>query len=237
MHQRPIYRIFDTVVRRVEDVTPRMRRITLHGAGLIEFESDRPGQWVKLFFDHTDNGRAFTIRHWLPRSQEIVVDIVRHEHGIAGEWIAKARPGITVRLAGPRSEFRYEPGRQLFLFGDETALPAISAIVEDLPPDARAVVVVEVADQCAQQTVRSKARVNWSWISADSERPSHHLSAYSRQLTLSPETSQIWVGCECSGARAMRSEFRKLGFEKATLHASGYWKKGANEHVDCDSDY
>lgn len=237
MHQRPIYRTFDTIVRRVEDVTPRMRRITLHGASLIDFESDRPGQWVKLFFDHTDTGRAFTIRHWLPKSRELVIDIVRHEHGIAGEWIAQAKPGMTVRVAGPRSDFRYEDGRQIFLFGDETALPAISAIVEDLPAAARAVVVIECVDHGVQLAVPSKATVNWSWINADPDQPSRHLSAYSRQLTLSPETSQIWVGCECSGASEMRAQFRELGFDKASLHASGYWKKGTVEHVDGDSDY
>lgn len=131
--QGPSYRTFDTVVKQVEDITPYMRRLTLHGLDLREFSSDRPGQWVKLFFDHTETGRAYTIRHWRPEQCELVIDFVRHGTGLAGRWVEAAQEGAPVRLAGPRSNFRYKPDRKLFLFGDETALPAISAIVEALP--------------------------------------------------------------------------------------------------------
>lgn len=237
MHQRPIYRMFETVVRRVTDVTPHMRRITLHGDSLADFESDRPGQWVKLFFDETETGRAFTIRQWRRDAREIDLDFVRHEGGIAGTWIATAKPGLAVRLAGPRSDFRHDPDRMLFLFGDETAIPAISSIVESLPPEARAVVVVEVEDNTAIQDIESAAQVNWSWIIARGGRSGRHLSAYARHLAIGPENAQVWIACECSAAREMRCEFGRMGFDKTTLHASGYWKMGAIEHVDCDSDY
>lgn len=237
MHQRPVYRVFETMVTKVQDVTPRMRRITLHGESLRDFASDRPGQWVKLFFDETETGRAFTIRHWRPEALEMDIDIVRHETGIAGEWIAAAQPGLPVRLAGPRSHFEHAPGRMLFLFGDETALPAISAIAENLPDDARAVAVIEVSDTTAIQKIATDARVDWSWLTGDHSSPGHHLSVYVRHLTLNPETAQIWVGCECAAARQMRCELTRLGFDKESLHVSGYWKKGAAEHVDCDSDY
>ncbi|WP_404478411.1 siderophore-interacting protein [Novosphingobium sp. BL-52-GroH] len=237
MHQRPVYRMYNTAITRIEDVTPRMRRVTLSGADLADFDSDRPGQWIKLFFGESDEGRAFTIRRWSPETRELVVDFVRHGHGPAGRWLTDAKPGAIVRLAGPRSDFRYRPGRQLFLFGDETALPAISAIVEDLPATAWAMVVIEIADRAAKQEIHSAAPVRWHWIvNADGE-PGAPLVDYVRRLIVGPESAQIWIGCECAAARTLRTGYRALGFDKTTLHASGYWKKGAIEHVDHDSDY
>jgi len=236
MHQRPIYRVYDTVVRHIEDITPRMRRVTLHGDSLADFSSDRPGQWVKLFFDESEKGRAFTIRHWRPEPRELVVDFVRHGHGLAGGWLATATPGLPVRVAGPRSDFRFQPDRQLFLFGDETAIPAILAIAESLPKTARALAVIEVSDAAAKQKVDLGRNIHWTWL-VNERQPGSLLQAYARHLLLSPESSQIWVACECSTARTLRCEFGRLGFDKASLHASGYWKSGEVEHVDTDSDY
>lgn len=236
MHQRPIYRIYDTVVRQVEDITPRMRRVTLQGDSLADFTSDRPGQWVKLFFDGSDKGRAFTIREWRAEACELVIDFVRHGHGLAGAWVASAIPGLPVRVAGPRSDFQHQEGRQLFLFGDETAIPAITAIVESLPPTARALAVIEVSDAAAKQKLTFGRHIHWTWLVND-RQPGSLLQAYARHLTLSPESSQIWVACECSAAHMMRCEFGRMGFDKASLHASGYWKTGEIEHVDADSDY
>lgn len=237
MDKRPAYKMFDTVVSGIEDVTPRMRRITLQGDSLKDFDSDRPGQWVKLFFDDTSQGRAFTIRQWRPDDREMVIDFVRHGHGLAGAWVADARLGAPVRLAGPRSDFRHLTGRDLYLFGDETALPAISAITETLPPGDRAIAVIEVGDGAARQAVPCAANVQWNWLVNDSRAPSAMLCAYARAMVANPDTAQVWVACEAGAARSLRCEFRNLGFDKAALHVSGYWKRGAVEHVDGDSDY
>jgi NADPH-dependent ferric siderophore reductase len=58
-----------------------------------------------------------------------------------------------------------------------------------------------------------------------------------RNLLLNPETDQIWVGCESTMARCLRTEFIELGFDRRSLHVSGYWKRGVSDHVDNDSDY
>lgn len=116
---------------------------------------------------------------------------------------------------------RYAPGRHFFLFGDETAIPAISAIVEALPENARALVVIEIAEAVARQDPPLGRNVNWTWLVNDRE-PGKLLQSYARHLLLNPESAQIWLACECSAARALRCEFARLGFDKQSLHASGY---------------
>ena len=236
MHYRPVYRQYETTVRRIIDVTPRMRRVTLGGDDLADFSSDRPGQWVKLFFDDNVDGRAFTIRAWRPEVCEIDVDFVVHGHGLAGRWVASAKPGSTVRIAGPRSDFLHVSGRQLFLLGDETAIPAITAILAEMDPAERAVVVVEASTPEAVPRLPVSAATHVSWIVSD-RKPGVLLAEYAKALTVSPETSQIWVACEATAARDLRCNFRGSGFDRSTLHVSGYWKLGEIEHVDQDSDY
>lgn len=238
MRERSTYRLYETKVSGIQDITPRLRRITLSGKDLREFDSDRPGQWVKLFFGKDSRGRAFTIRRWDRQSREMTVDFVSHGHGLAGLWVQSAQIGDVVKLAGPRSDFRHTPGKPLFLFGDETALPAISAIVEALPAQERAMVVIEVQDMVARHSIEFQANVHWVWLSANlARRPGAQLAAYTPAITLSPEQDQLWIACESEAARRLRAAFSSLGFNRETMHISGYWKQGASDHVDADSDY
>jgi NADPH-dependent ferric siderophore reductase len=238
MQSRPAYRLYETAVTRIIDVTPRMRRVTLSGCELADFRSDRPGQWVKLFFDDDANGRAFTIGAWRPGTRELDINFVVHGkgHGVAGRWLASAKPGSIVRVAEPRSEFRHVPGKQLFLLGDETAISAISAILEQMKGKERAVVVIEARAPEAVQQLPASRGIHVSWIVSD-KKPGALLAAYAKALTIGPETSQVWVGCEATAASDLRCTFRREGFDRSGLHISGYWKCGEIEHVDQDSDY
>jgi NADPH-dependent ferric siderophore reductase len=141
-----------------------------------------------------------------------------------------------VRIAGPRSDFLHTPGKHLFLLGDETAIPAITAILEAMDPEERAVVVVEVATPEAVQQLPPSPNTHVSWITSQ-RMPGLQLAAHVKALTLSPESSQVWVGCEATSARELRRALGRLGFDRSALHVSGYWKHGECEHVDHDSDY
>ena len=83
-----------------------------------------------------------------PPPGEIDVDVVLHEpRGPACTWAAGAPLGAPVGYAGPRVDFAAPRGAQwLLLCGDETALPAIAAILESPPPAERVLAVVEVPD-------------------------------------------------------------------------------------------
>ena len=97
--------------------------------------------------------RTYTVRK--ARPGEVDVDMVVHPvDGPASAWIAEAGVGDEVILVGPTTDSpaRYggvdflPPPRtgSYLLAGDETAAPAIAAILEQLPSQARGIAVLEV---------------------------------------------------------------------------------------------
>ena len=78
-------------VTHIEDITPRMRRITMIGDGLRTLPVSLPGQWVKIFFPaqpgEKPQGRAYTIRRFDPGTGAMEVDFVLHgDTGPASRW-------------------------------------------------------------------------------------------------------------------------------------------------------
>jgi NADPH-dependent ferric siderophore reductase len=99
--------------------------------------------------------RTYTTRQVRHDAREVDIDMVAHDvQGPASAWIADASIGDEVLLLAPTTAHRgvsygidfVPPARaeQLLLAGDETAAPAIAVILEQLPPDARGTVVVEL---------------------------------------------------------------------------------------------
>jgi NADPH-dependent ferric siderophore reductase len=119
-------------------------------------------QWRELPEEQRPPFRTYTTRYVRNHVTEVDVDLVSHDViGPASEWIANARRGDEVLILAPTTEHRgvsfgidFVPPAQvdaILLAGDETAAPAIAAILEQLPRDARGVVAVELphADDAA----------------------------------------------------------------------------------------
>ncbi|WP_235736893.1 siderophore-interacting protein [Nocardioides alcanivorans] len=113
--------------------------------------------WTELSDDERGHMRTYTVRRVIGRGEgtRLVIDFVLHlvpgASGPASRWAAAARPGDKLVLVGPRlgSDFggiEFQPGtaRSLLLVGDETAVPAVSAILEQLPANAVGTALLEV---------------------------------------------------------------------------------------------
>jgi NADPH-dependent ferric siderophore reductase len=70
-----------------------------------------------------------------------VVDIYLHgDIGRASAWARRAQAGDPVGYAGPRTHWEPDPqAAWALLAAEETGLPALLAILESLPPGARAI--------------------------------------------------------------------------------------------------
>ncbi|MEV1317429.1 siderophore-interacting protein [Micromonospora arborensis] len=119
--------------------------------------------------------RTYTVRAVRPHLAEVDVDVVLHgDSGPATRWARRVRAGDELALVGPDAgydgehggvEFRPPTGATLLLAGDETAVPAISAICERLPLPARGTVVLEVPDADDVLPLAAPPGIDVRWLS------------------------------------------------------------------------
>lgn len=129
------------------------------GASLPSLEGADAGwmsTWLERPVEERGVMRTYTIREVRGEGADtrIVVDIVLHEDGAVGPgaaWAADARVGDRAVVLAPRrghpfGGIEFVPGgaSRVLLVGDETAVPAIAAILAQLSPDAEGAAFLEV---------------------------------------------------------------------------------------------
>lgn len=122
--------------------------------------------------------RTYTIRRLRAERQEVDVDFVLHgETGPASRWATRAKPGDRVQISGPNRQardigggFEWKPPRaprQVLLMADETALPALAGILEQLaaredPPPCQ--VFAEVAGRADTIPLPAWPQLDLDWL-------------------------------------------------------------------------
>lgn len=162
--------------------------------------------WRSLPDERRNPIRTYTIRGLRPELGELDVDFVAHgDSGPASRWIAAARPGERMLVIGPDAtsdedsggwEWHPGPARTLLIAGDETAVPAVSAILEQLPADARGAVFLEVPDAGDALDLRAPAGVEVRWL------PRHDaVGGYGAELVAAvTEWADAWVAADPAAA-------------------------------------
>ena len=86
--------------------------------------------------------RRYTVRDWDGATRRLTLDFVVHgPSGVGGPWAAAAQPGDVLVFEGPSGGYRPDPTADWHLMiGDESALPAIAASLEAVPPGVAVVV-------------------------------------------------------------------------------------------------
>lgn len=220
----------ELTVRRVESVTPHVRRVVLGGESLLDFVSASFDDHLKLFIAQPDaepTRRDYTPRHFDRDARELTIEFALHGDGPAARWAEQAAPGQPVTIAGPRGSMIIPLDYDWHLLvGDETALPAIARRLEELPAAARAIVIVHTAEAADQRALTSAANVELQWVDSDAA-----LIAAVRALTLPSGDGFAWCAAERQVAAALRQVLvAEKGHDKRALRASAYWKRGAVAH-------
>jgi NADPH-dependent ferric siderophore reductase len=234
----PTYR---AAVVRTSWVSRRMRRVTLGGHGLVGFTSSGlPDERIRLLLPppgrrHVDGQptrRTFTVRRFDPDAVELDVDFALHD-GPAAAWSLNAREHDEIGVSGPTGG--YEPGvwpGHHLLAGDEAALPALATILERLPADASAHVLVEVSDPSAEVTIDSRAEVSLTWLHRNgSSMPAGGLLVRAAHaFDWSRSQVQVWAAGEALAMRAMRRLVRdEVGLPRHRYQVVGYWRDRLTE--------
>ncbi len=118
--------------------------------------------------------RTYTVRRVRPAIRELDIDLVVHGGtGPAAQWLEGVHPGDEVIVVGPDArsihshvgiDFRPGSARRLLLAGDETAAPAISAILESLPADRAARAFIEVPDPQDRFSLELPPTAEVTWL-------------------------------------------------------------------------
>jgi NADPH-dependent ferric siderophore reductase len=235
-------------VKRAEKIAAHMIRVTFTG-DLAGFTSLGFDDHVKLFFadgannaDGTPNmlGRDFTPRRYDAAANTLEIDFAIHDAGPATRWAAEAKAGDELTLGGPRGSFIVPDAYDWHLLvGDDTALPAISRRLAELPPKTRIVVVGEVdgpADELAFAT-ETNATVVWAHRNGAAAGASDALATTLATLKMPAGDYYAWVACESLTAKALRRQLiADHGANPKWMRAAGYWRRGAAAVHDMHDD-
>lgn len=236
----------------VETIAPTMRRLTLKGEDLARFATDRHLHCKLLFAprgrqpiwprvgadglirwpDGEDKLRVrkYTIRHVDADRGTMAIDFVLHaDAGPGSEFGENAAIGDTVGVIGPGG-LGIGPADWYMLAGDETALPAISRILESLPSSATGVALIEVPDHHHVQHLESPSGIVIRWITRDGASAGSTSDLADTVAALSiptfPTRVFAWTGTEFTAFRAIRAHLRqKIGLHSDQHHVVAYWRR------------
>ena len=219
--------------------------------------------------------RTYTVRAARPALGELDVDVVLHgiddgHAGPAASWAAAAVPGDPVVVLGPDRpghgrawgvEWAPPLHGPLLLAGDETAVPAVGAILEGLPESRTAIAVLEVptAGDVLSLAVPPGVQVRWlvrgTRARGAALTPAVHAALYElgvagRAAGEDPEDVDLsagllwevpesrtegcyaWLAGEAGMVKALRRRLvRDLGIPRTSVAFMGYWRRGAAEGV------
>jgi NADPH-dependent ferric siderophore reductase len=199
---------------------------------------------------------------------EVDVDMVVHEAhseaecGPALRWLRDAAVGDEILLLGPDArwdgphggvDFHAPDGAELLIAGDETAAPAIAAILEDLPVTARGKAFIEVPEAADALAVDAPEDVEVVWLARDGAAWGDKLipavteaargmdfakteqfdenedeMIWEAPQEVAQSDAYVWIAAETGVVKTLRFTIRKeLGLPKECGAFMGYWRNGA----------
>ena len=193
--------------------------------------------WRELPDDVRAVMRSYTLRSLrrdaLGRTTGIDIDFVLHTPaGPASRWASCAAAGDRVVLLGPaiadNRAIRFRPPADtdlVLLWGDETALPAISSILESLPAGQRVRAWLDVRDTGSVRDLLTAADAEITWAVAG-----RSLDILRRAELPPAERPYVWIAGESGCVKALRRHFvRERGIDRRRVTFVGYWREGLSE--------
>ncbi|MDT8915738.1 siderophore-interacting protein [Amycolatopsis sp. PS_44_ISF1] len=245
-------------VRRIEGLSPGFTSVTLGGPGLRDLVVAGGDQAVRLFFPREGQAalrmptasseawmaqvmlmpksarprvRNLTIRRARPGEDEVDIEFARHGDSPLSSWLRRVRPGDPAGLFDLGTTYRApEPSRPQLLVGDETALPAVLAILDQAPSSLTAEVHLEVPTRADVRDVVVPPGVRIHWVTredAPGRRPGTVVLEAVRRAELPPGRLHAWVAGESRLATSVRRHLvGDRGVPKADISFAGYWRHG-----------
>lgn len=225
-------------------LTPNMQRIVLTspefhdiphqcaGANLKLAWPTKPGDPAQLLRDlkAPRDVRTYTVRAFDPGTQQLTIDFALHDTvGPATRWATSAKPGDVVGVMGPgRRKLTEFPGPRILTYADMSAIPAIAAILEDLPEETTGDAIFEITSPEDRQDIKLPSQMTAHWlIHADPGTPSHQAMPLIESL---PAPDQIAAAGEHTPITMLKLfATANLQLDPALCYIAPYWKIGLVE--------
>lgn len=221
-------------VTAIREVSEHLCRITL---AVPQVATDPtwsiPNVALRLRIPTAENGtgddeltRVYTVRSCSVEDATIDIDVVRHGHASPMmRWLGTLRTDDTVGFVGPRPHFAIPPadGRAVVLFADDSALPALYAILQQPPAGLHGVAWLASDDEAAVAELPSLPGLRVRTVA-----PGHGFTAALAHHDQS-EPVVVWAAGERDDMREVRRYFRTTcALPKEDVAVFGYWKRGTS---------
>lgn len=186
--------------------------------------------------------RTYTVRSIDRASGTIALDFVIHgDAGVAGPWAVTAQAGDLLSLSGPAGTYSptSDAAVEHLIVGDDSAIPAIAAALENMPDAARGLGIIEVDSALDELALDRPAGIELRWLHRssrdtrpDSEQPQSAGLLVEAVRQLSPRSGpvQVFAHGERSAMKEMRAILQDVwGIERQAMSLSAYWAFGRAE--------
>lgn len=208
--------------------------------------------WRELPDDVRAVMRSYTLRELRRGPDEIDIDFVLHgvgpgasptlgsapaggppsPAGPASRWASRAAAGDRAVLLGPavadNRAIRFRPPEDtdlVLIWGDDTAVPAATAIIESLPAGARVRAWLEVPHAGDVQDVATAADAEIDWVVGTTAE-----AAIRGARLPAAERPYVWIAGESGRVKELRRHFvGERGVDRRRVTFAGYWRQGLTE--------
>ncbi|QLJ00273.1 siderophore-interacting protein [Streptomyces sp. NEAU-sy36] len=210
----------------------------------LDLDDDWSRRWRELPQDVRAVMRSYTLRALRRDPDEVDIDFALHgtepgaptPAGPASRWAARAVPGDRVLLLGPvvadNRSIRFRPPEDtdlVVMWGDETAVPAATAILESLPAGTPVRAWLQVPRAGDVQDVRTDADARITWLVRETGSPDP-LTALREAPLGAAARPYVWLAGESGQVKALRRHFvGERGVDRRRVTFVGYWRRGLTE--------
>jgi NADPH-dependent ferric siderophore reductase len=182
--------------------------------------------------------RVYTVRRWDPEAGELDVDFVKHGIGVGTTWAYRAQPGDRIHFYGPSaSGTLVHDADWLLVAGDDTAIPAIARLLDELPEHARAQIFIEIAEDSHRLELRSLPHVEVTWLvrgGAEAGTTTLLRDAVRNSAWWDGRVF-AWFAAEHTAVRDLRRHLLEArGVPKVDIEFVGYWRRGEVVALETD---
>lgn len=239
-------RIRQLKVKSFENLTPTLKKITIHGNELKDFQSNSPEDHVKVFFPNGGtepvlpikdesgtilNSNEVIMRDYTPvdfREEELELDLIfsLHKHGPASLWASKVRIGDSIAIGGPRASLVYPEFQNYLLMGDDSAIASFIRRISQTDYAKKINAIIAIKDESEKFVFSNNPCLKIHWIvNQDQKSLTQDFISLFKTIDVQDEDLHTVI----SGEATLVSDLKHFlieerAFNPEWIRATTYWK-------------